>query len=36
MTAEWMQGWDQELGVCEKYGSDNSLWLVKVMKKGLR
>lgn len=36
VTAEWMQGWDQELGVCEKYGSDNSLWLVKVMKKGLR
>lgn len=30
VTAEWMQSWNQELGVCEKYGSDNSLWFVKV------
>lgn len=30
VTAEWMQSWGERLGVCEQYGSDNSLWLVKV------
>lgn len=30
ITAEWMQSWGNELGICEKYGSDNSLWLAKV------
>jgi len=30
VPAEWMQSIDGELGVCEQYGSDNSLWLVKV------
>lgn len=30
VTAEWMQSWGNKLGICEKYGSDNSLWLVKV------
>ena len=30
VTAEWMQSWGEKLGVCEKYGSNNSLWLAKV------
>ena len=30
VTAEWMQSWDEKLGVCEKYGSNNSFWLTKV------
>ena len=30
ITAEWMQSWGGKLGVCEKYGSDNSFWLAKV------
>ena len=30
ITAEWMQGKAEKTGVCEQYGSDNSLWLVKV------
>lgn len=30
ITAEWMQSWDGALGVCDKYGSDNALWLAKV------
>ena len=30
ITAEWMQSWGEELGICEKYGSDNSLWFTKV------
>ena len=34
VTAEWMQSWGEKLGVCEKYGSDNSLWLVKVKFEG--
>ena len=29
VTAEWMQSWRQKLG-CERFGSDNSLWLVKL------
>ncbi|MCQ2387180.1 MAG: hypothetical protein MJ066_01880 [Clostridia bacterium] len=31
ITAEWMQSWNQELGICEKYGSDNSFWLIKLL-----
>jgi len=30
VTAEWMQSWGGKLGVCEKYGSDNSFWLARV------
>ena len=30
VTAEWMQSWNEKLGVCEKYGSNNSFWLAKV------
>ena len=30
VTAEWMQSWGNKLGICERYGSDNSIWLVKV------
>lgn len=29
-TAEWMQTWGNKVGVCEKYGSDNSLWIAKI------
>lgn len=29
VTAEWMQSWRERLG-CERYGSDNSIWLVKL------
>ena len=30
VTAEWMQSWGEQLGICEKYGSDNSIWIAKV------
>lgn len=30
ITAEWMQSWGEKTGICEKYGSDNSLWLARV------
>jgi len=30
VTAEWMQSWGEKLGVCEKYGSNNSLWFSRV------
>ncbi len=27
MAAEWMQSWNEQDGVCEKYGSDNSIFV---------
>lgn len=27
MVAEWMQSWNEKLGVCEQYGSDNSVFV---------
>lgn len=30
VTAEWMQSWGEKLGICEKYGSNNSFWLARV------
>lgn len=30
ITAEWMQSWDGKSDTCVRYGSDNSLWLVRI------
>lgn len=30
ITAEWMQSWDNALGVCDRYGSNNSFWIARV------
>ena len=30
MAAEWMQSWGEKLNICEKYGSDNNIYVSKV------
>ena len=30
ITAEWMQSWVGKSDACVRYGSDNSLWLVRI------
>ena len=30
ITAEWMQSLKGKLGECERYGSDNSIWIAKI------